>query len=157
MKNSILNASLVAGAICLSVNVNAQDATHEVSANSQPATNAAAAQTVLNGNWSIATDATGKLFIADKDAKIVKVLDGKGMTDPTKKTIMFNSPFTYPVTLTVDKSGDLHIVDNTSVVSTNKAAVELLAHDTNGFSDPDVPSIAGQKSTQLVSVNKKTK
>lgn len=104
-------------------------------------------QTVLNGNWTVSTDATGRVFISDKDNHVVRIYESnelKAMQGNTNGAMAVTHPFL----LTVDKEGRLHIVDKTALVS-NKTNVRVLPHEKSNFSDPDMPIITTDENLVL--------
>lgn len=105
-------------------------------------------QTVLSGNWTVSTDATGRVFIADKNHHVVRIYTGAEMKalSATERTggLAAASPFL----LSVDKQGRLHIVDKTALVS-GKLKARILPHEQGTFSDPDMPMIVEEATVVL--------
>ncbi len=159
MKNSIVNAALVASTICLGGNLNAQELNIAEQKNTANATNTRKADdhAVLNGNWSISFDGAGNLHVFDKNNNAVRIVEGVGAAVGKSNGSVFNSPATYPVKLSVDQAGDLHIIDVSVYAAADKQQVTVLPHEHNGFSDPDETPAAERAMQQMVVVNTKHK
>jgi hypothetical protein len=98
-------------------------------------------QTILSGNWTVYTDTSGKVSIADKDNRIVRVYSGAEVKALAGSNKAGQFASTSPFMLSVDKEGRLHIVDKTALVN-GKTNVRMLHHDAGNFSDPDMPIIS---------------
>jgi len=156
MKNSVIKAALVAGTLCITVNAHAQEVS-KVTGGNQPSTSKdakAANHTVLNGNWSVLINPEGKLCIYDKDDNIVRVIEG-GLAAYNENGTIFNSAATYPFMLSVDKIGNLHIIDLTGIAAADKTNNRLLSLENSSFSDPDLPGISGANDAQYASLTPK--
>jgi sugar lactone lactonase YvrE len=155
MKNKILNLALVAIATCVACNGQAQPTraikgSYEISCT--PNTNTS--QTVLDGAWGITTDRAGNLVISDKNNNVVRMIEDGGTTVVADKSTP-NSISNYPIGLTVDKCGNLHITDNTIYSTPNapKPALLPIAINTT-WGDPDM---SAQTKPEAMAVAKNTK
>lgn len=151
MKNSVLKVALVAGTLCMNVNTNAQEHSHGTGGN-QPKSSKdakAASHTVLSGNWSVIINPEGKLCVYDKNDNIIKVIDG-GMAAYNENGSIFNSAATYPYMLSVDKIGNLHIMDMTGVATTNTLSTHLLPFDSSHpVGDHGIHHTGGESESQF--------
>jgi len=105
-------------------------------------------QTVLTGNWTVSTDATGRVFVSDKENHVVRIYEGNEIKAMQSASTNGATAVTHPFLLTVDKEGRLHIVDKTALVN-NKTNVRVLPHEKGNFSDPDMPIIANDENLVL--------
>jgi hypothetical protein len=158
MKNTIVSSALIAGAICLNVNLHAQEkaAMQGNSTANTEKVKSQETQTVLSGSWSLSFDGAGSLHIFDKNNATIRVIEGVGAAVQQSNGSVFNSPSTYPVKLSVDMAGDLHIVDQSAYAATGASPVRLLLQNDNSFNDPDMPK-ATSRTTDMVVLSSKLK
>lgn len=156
MKNAIINAALVAGAICLSSNLHAQEMQQAEQAATEKATKNSN-QNILNGAWSILLDKHGCLHIVDKDSHSIRMIEGVGPAIQKSNGSVFNSPATYPVRLYVDKAGDLHIDDVSVYTTSSQQPIRIYSPDRNSFGDPDRPENTNEATAQIVHQTAKPK
>lgn len=139
MNKTVFNFSIAAFAIGMSFTSLAQN-TRIIRANDNMQStkdNQPSKTNVVKGNWKVVSDGSGRMYIADNENNIVRVITGDNgslaQKDPPVNTII-NSP----VGLAVDNAGDLHIIDNVrSTVPGGK--LELQNPQSGGWNDPDMP------------------
>ena len=142
MKKSILNIALVAVATCIACKGQAQP-TRAITGNYEISCTATSStcQTVLDGAWGITTDRAGNLVISDKNSNVVHMIADGGTTVVADKATE-NNITNYPISLVVDKCGNLHITDNTIYSSPNAPKPALLPIASSTWGDPDMPAQA---------------
>ena len=156
MKNAFVNAALVAGTICMNTNLHAQESTQAEQVATENAKRSYV-PTVLDGTWSISLDKTGSLHVLDKNNKAVRVVEGVGPAIQKSNGSVFNSPATYPIRLTIDKAGDLHIDDISVYATSSKLSPRALAQQYTSYGDPDMFDAMNSETVQMVHVYTKQK
>jgi hypothetical protein len=104
--------------------------------------------TVLDGSWSINTHADGTLLILDKNNTIVRMIADGGTTFIAEKG-KDTPDVSTPITLMVDKCGNLHITDNTAFTTGSRAPFAL-PHEANGWGDPEAAPATHENGTNTI-------
>jgi len=109
----------------------------------------ASATTVLDGAWTITTKADGTLLISDKNNVVVRMIADGGSTLIAEKG-KDTPEVSTPISLLVDKCGNLHITDNT-VLMASKQQPMVLPQDNNSWGDPErQPALQNNNASPIV-------
>ncbi len=127
MNKNIVNIAIAV--IALGFNTNAQGQAIKAYAGN---TEAAKGQTIVSGTWKVVTDSKKNLIIEDANNTVIRVIAAPDM--PLADATQIN----YPVDLSVDQAGNLHIADNMGAATQQIVAKnDINAQKKNTWTDPD--------------------
>lgn len=151
MKKIIIMTAIAAAILGLNTNADAQAArTITGNANLKCTNDQVNPATLLEGSWKVVTNASGNLFITDKNNKVVRMVADAGVTSLYTRDQEAGKSVNCPFGLVVDNCGNLHIIDNNCPGST--VGVELISNETNGWSDPEMTDPGSMKNVTLTAM-----
>ncbi len=100
-------------------------------------------QTMLDGSWAINTTAAGTLVVTDKNNNVIRMIADGGITKLADNTTEAKEMINYPVSLVVDKCGNLHITDNLGLSGNKSATPVPLSREATSWGDPEGQTPSG--------------